>query len=158
VAELKFLILLLIANGSPILARGVLGDRFDRPLDAGARFTDGRPVFGRSKTIRGIGVSMLVTGLVAPLLAVPFVAGIAIGAFAMVGDLSSSFVKRRLALAPGARAMGLDQIPESLLPAVAMMGLFGFGWGSVALVVALFVVVDVSISPLLYWLRIRPEP
>jgi hypothetical protein len=156
-AELKLLLLLLVANGSPIAARGLLGLRLDWPLDGGARFTDGRRVFGHSKTVRGVAVSVIVTGLVAVLLTVPLVIGMLIGTLAMIGDLSSSFVKRRLALAPGARVMGLDQIPESLLPAAVIMGAFGIGWASVAAVVLLFVAIDLLISPMLFRLQIRPE-
>ena len=44
--------------------------------------------------------------------------GVVIGATAMAGDLLSSFCKRRLKLAPSSQALGLDQIPEVLLPAV----------------------------------------
>ena len=37
----------------------------------------------------------------------------------MTGDLFSSFIKRRFGSAPSSQALGLDQIPESLLPLVA---------------------------------------
>jgi hypothetical protein len=37
---------------------------------------------------------------------------------AMIGDLFSSFLKRRLRMPPGSVAIGLDQIPEALLPAL----------------------------------------
>jgi CDP-diglyceride synthetase len=157
VVEFKLLLLLLVANGSPIVARGLLAGRLDWPLDGGATFTDGRRVFGHSKTVRGVAVSVIATGLAALVVSMPFTAGMLVGALAMIGDLSSSFVKRRLALAPGARVLGLDQIPESLLPAAVMMGAMGMGWTSVALVVLLFVVVDLLISPLLFRLQIRPE-
>ena len=40
--------------------------------------------------------------------------GLAVGA--MAGDLVSSFMKRRLRLKSEAQAVGLDQIPEVLLP------------------------------------------
>src|SRR5262245_45390103 len=38
---------------------------------------------------------------------------------AMTGDLISSFVKRRMGLAPSDRVTGVDQIPESVLPLLA---------------------------------------
>jgi hypothetical protein len=155
--EIKFLLLILIANASPMLARGLLGARFSHPLDGGRTFSDGLPVFGRSKTVRGLLAAILITGAVAPLLAIPVWAGITVGAFAMVGDLTSSFIKRRLQLVPGTRVMGLDQIPESLLPMLVLMDAFGFGWGSVLLIVVLFLLVDVLISPLLYRLQIRKQ-
>jgi hypothetical protein len=45
--------------------------------------------------------------------------GLLVAATAMIGDLFSSFAKRRMKLAPGSTALGLDQIPESLLPVIA---------------------------------------
>jgi hypothetical protein len=155
--EIAFLLLLLVANGSPILARRLLGDRFNRPLDGDAAFSDGRAVFGRSKTLRGFAVAVLATAAIAPLLSVTVPAGAIIGAFAMIGDLTSSFIKRRLGLAPGTRVMGLDQIPESLLPALVMMEFFDFDWGSLVLIVVVFLIIDVLISPLLYRLQLRRQ-
>ena len=48
-----------MANGTPILAKALLGDRLARPFDGGAVFVDGRPLFGLTKTIRGILVSLV---------------------------------------------------------------------------------------------------
>ena len=45
-----------------------LGAAFDRPLDGGALFVDGQPIFGPSKTIRGIVVSVLATSICAVLI------------------------------------------------------------------------------------------
>ena len=41
---------------------------FARPLDGGALFVDGQPIFGPSKTIRGIVVSVLATSICAALM------------------------------------------------------------------------------------------
>ena len=53
VVALQLLILLMLANGTPVIAKKVLGGHYSYPLDGGLAFADGRPVFGRSKTIRG---------------------------------------------------------------------------------------------------------
>ena len=50
VAHVLFLVT--IANGSPLLAKWLMWDTLSGPVDRDLRFTDGRPVFGRSKTIR----------------------------------------------------------------------------------------------------------
>jgi CDP-archaeol synthase len=55
----------------------------------------------------------------APWTGLPSTAGLLVSAMAMIGDLLSSFVKRRMKLVPGSMAFALDQIPESLLPAIA---------------------------------------
>ena len=65
---LQLLILLVVANGTPVLAKKLLGAVFARPLDGGALFVDGQPLLGPSKTIRGIGVSVLATSICAALM------------------------------------------------------------------------------------------
>jgi CDP-2,3-bis-(O-geranylgeranyl)-sn-glycerol synthase len=45
----KLVILLSIANGTPVLLNKVLHGRFAHPIDAGLRFVDGRRLFGPSK-------------------------------------------------------------------------------------------------------------
>jgi CDP-2,3-bis-(O-geranylgeranyl)-sn-glycerol synthase len=58
---LQILVLITLANGTPIVAKKIFGPRFSFPLDAGTVFFDGRPLFGPSKTIRGILVSVFIT-------------------------------------------------------------------------------------------------
>src|SRR5690348_3592320 len=99
VAVLQLIVLLALANGTPVIVKKLLGDRFAYPLDGGARFWDGRPWLGASKTIRGIMLSIAVTSLAAPLLGLGIRVGLIVGSLAMLGDLLSSFVKRRLNLA-----------------------------------------------------------
>jgi hypothetical protein len=60
---LQLLILLVVANGTAVVAKKLLGATLARPLDGGALFGDGQPIFGPSKTIRGIVVSLLATSL-----------------------------------------------------------------------------------------------
>src|SRR5882724_4149014 len=118
-AILQSLALLALANGAPVLGKKIFGSRFSRPLDGGIAFVDGRPLFGPSKTIRGILLSLAATTLAAPLLGLDAATGAVAGAAAMAGDLFSSFVKRRLARKSSSQALGLDQLPESLFPLLA---------------------------------------
>ena len=46
---LQLLILLVVANGTAVAAKKLLGVAFARPLDGGALFVDGQPIFGPSK-------------------------------------------------------------------------------------------------------------
>lgn len=158
VAILQLMILLTLANGTPVIARKILGDRLAFPLDAGARFFDGRPLLGASKTIRGVVLSIAATSLGAPLIGLDARVGLLVGALAMLGDLCSSFVKRRLALAPSSRATGLDQIPEALFPLLACRQALALTGVDIALAVAIFFVGEVALSRLLYRLRIRERP
>src|SRR3974390_2699197 len=90
----RMLVLLSVANGAPVLARDLLRNRFAPPVDGGAKFSDGRPLLGTSKTFRGIALAVAATSLCAPLLGWGWGIGFRIGLAAMVGDLASSFIKR----------------------------------------------------------------
>ena len=76
----------------------------------------------------------------------------------MAGDLISSFIKRRMGRPPSSRALGLDQIPESLLPALACKSLLALTVADVIVVVALFSVGELILSRLLFKMHIRKEP
>ncbi|WP_077529488.1 CDP-archaeol synthase [Vreelandella utahensis] len=149
--------LLIVANGAPLVLSRILGAR-GSPVDGRLRLPDGRRLFGASKTWRGLVVAVAATALIAWLFRLGFVFGAVFGAAAMLGDLASSFLKRRLGLRAGDRALGLDQLPEGLLPNfVAWWWLGVSGW--VALLAALiFSALNIWGSPFLYRLGIRRRP
>lgn len=155
---LKLLVLLTLANGVPVVAKRLLGDRLAWPLDGGVRFIDGRPLFGVSKTIRGLVLAVVATSLAAPLLGLAVSAGFLVGLGAMAGDLLSSFVKRRLGFKPSSRATGLDQIPESLVPALLCWRDLSLTATDVVAVVGVFLVGEIVLSRLLFRMRIRDRP
>ncbi len=155
---LQMLALIAVANGTPVLAKRLLGDFFAQPLDGGVRFFDGRPLLGRSKTVRGLVLALLVTSAWGPIIGVDPAIGALAGAAAMAGDLASSFIKRRLGLAPSSRATGLDQIPESLLPLLACRTALGLSSLDIAAGVALFLLGEVLLSRLLYQVHLRDKP
>jgi len=157
-AILQALILLTLANGTPVVAKKVFGQSFALPLDAGLTFFDGRPLFGPSKTIRGIVFSVLVTALGAPLIGLDWSVGAIAAAAAMAGDLCSSFVKRRLNFPPSSQALGLDQLPESLLPLLACRAALSLTAVDIALGVGLFFVGELILSWILYRAHLRDEP
>lgn len=155
---LAILVLLGVANGTPIFARKLLGDRFNAPLDGGLRLRDGRRLFGDSKTIRGIVLAIAAAALAAPLLGIEAMIGAGLAAASMLGDLASSFIKRRLGLRLHARALGLDQVPEALLPLLLLRVRLDLGAGDIVLIVALFIALELILSQFLYRLGIRDRP
>ena len=155
---LPLLVLLTLANGTPIVAKKIFGPRFARPLDAGFNFFDGRPLFGHSKTIRGILASIFITTLSAPLVGMGLTIGAIVASAAMAGDLFSSFVKRRLNFPPSSRALGLDQVPESLFPMLACRDALSLTIADIALGVGIFFVGELILSYLLYQVHLRDEP
>jgi CDP-diglyceride synthetase len=157
-AVAQLLILLTLANGSPVVAKLVLRDRFSMPLDGNRKFIDGRPLFGPAKTIRGILAAIVVPAASAPLLGLDLEIGLLVGATAMAGDLLSSFVKRRLGLAPSSRATGVDQIPESLIPLFACRQALALTAVDIALACGVFFVGELLLSRLLFRLHLRDRP
>jgi len=101
------------ANGAPVLFGG------GRPIDGGKAFLNGKPIFGPRKTIRGFisGIlAGLATGLALGLIGLTgdltegAIMGFLMGLGAMLGDLSGSFLKRRLNKPPGAPMPIIDQL------------------------------------------------
>ena len=158
VAVLQLLLLLLFANGTPVLAKRILGHRFSCPIDFGVRFFDGQPLFGPSKTVRGVLSSILVTSALAPTIGLEWEIGALVGSTAMAGDLFSSFLKRRFRLPPSSRATGLDQIPEALLPLLACRSVLALTVVDITVGVVLFFLGGLALSRVLYKLGIRGHP
>jgi CDP-diglyceride synthetase len=154
----QLLILLTLANGSPIVAKRVLGNRLSLPLDFNANFFDGKAIFGASKTMRGLIVAIFATGFSAPLIGLNLMTGLVVGVFAMIGDLLASFTKRRLNMAPSSQAIALDQIPESLLPLIASSFILPLTAIDIAVCVGIFSFAEIALSPLLYKIGLRDRP
>lgn len=155
---IKLLVLLAIANGTPVAAKLVLGDRFAYPLDGGLRLPDGNPLFGASKTWRGIGLATLVTGLAGLVIGLGFWIGALVGFLAMAGDLFSSFIKRRLGMEPSSQATGLDQVPEALFPLMACAAFLPLNFLDIAVAVLLFLIGGIVLSRVLFDLKLRDRP
>jgi CDP-2,3-bis-(O-geranylgeranyl)-sn-glycerol synthase len=77
---------------------------------------------------------------------------------AMGGDLFSSFVKRRMKLPASAKATGLDQVPESLFPAVACKNLLSLSVMDILACTLVFFVSEVILARVFYKLHFRDRP
>jgi len=157
-ALLQIMVLLALANGTPIIAKKLFARRLSRPFDGGILFFDQRPLFGPSKTVRGVLSSILVTTAGAGLLGLRPEIGTLVACAAMAGDLFSSFVKRRLNMRSSSQALGLDQVPESLLPLLLCRDMFALSTEDIALGVGVFFVGELILSRILYSLHLRDEP
>jgi len=155
---LQLLFLLMLANGTPVIAKKILGRLYSHPLDGDLSLSDGRPLFGRSKTIRGVLLAILVTTAGADLIELGWRVGLLVGSFAMAGDLVSSFIKRRLDMPSSSQASVLDQLPESLLPLLACGILLPVTPADIVVCVVLFFIGEVLLSRVLYVLHLRDRP
>jgi CDP-2,3-bis-(O-geranylgeranyl)-sn-glycerol synthase len=131
VALAQVLILLSLANGSPVIAKRIVVN-YAAPVDRNARFFDERPLVGPSKTIRGIVISLLVTALGAIVLGLQFWLGLLVASTAMAGDLFSSLLTCRSELSLTA----LD----------------------IAVACAVFFASQIIFSRLFFWLQWRDRP
>ncbi|MCD6341519.1 MAG: CDP-2,3-bis-(O-geranylgeranyl)-sn-glycerol synthase [Thaumarchaeota archaeon] len=105
-----------VANASPVIGVKFVGKA--TPIDGGAKAWDGRRVLGDGKTIEGFLIGIISGTLVGLLLITlnnlgshrsllePLILSIG----AMLGDISGSFIKRRMGLKRGQPAPPLDQL------------------------------------------------
>ena len=152
------LLLIIVANGAPIISRELMGGLMSQPVDFGYRLTDNNPLFGKSKTWRGLVAGVLATSVAALLFGYPALTGALVAVYALLGDLFSSFIKRRLGMTPHSMALFLDQVPESLLPAVMMMEEFDLDSRSIIILVCAFIVAELALSAIFYRLGVRKKP
>lgn len=156
--SLQLLLLITAANGAPVIFKKLLGHRLSYPIDFNCQFFDGYPLLGPAKTYRGIAAAILLTPLLAGGLGMSPLIGLSIALAAMAGDLLSSFSKRRLRLPPSARMIGLDQIPESLLPLIVCRESTGLSFGHLLLLEIVFVIGAILLSKLLFIWHVRDKP
>jgi CDP-2,3-bis-(O-geranylgeranyl)-sn-glycerol synthase len=156
--SLRLLLLLGLANTAPLVAQRWFGTRWVAPLDGGLRFFDGRPLLGSSKTIRGFLAAVAAAALGAPLVGLPAMLGALLGVGAMLGDALSSFIKRRMGAAPSSRATGLDQIPEALVPLLALQRILGLTAMQIAAITLAFFVLEIPLAWLTHRSGLRDRP
>lgn len=155
---LLLLVLLIVANGAPVIMRKLLHQRWNYPVDFGLTWFDRRRVFGPNKTWRGVLAGVLASAVVSGLAGAGLAFGGLFGVLALTGDLLSSFLKRRFGLLPSARVPGLDQVPEAILPMGFAVWWLDLGWGTMLAVTLLFVIANMVLSPLMHRIGIRKQP
>ena len=123
-----------VANAAPLLLGG------GRTLDGGRKLSDGQPVFGSHKTVRGVLAGVIAGSLVGlgeslvdPRLVL---GGIMIALGSVIGDLFGAFIKRRFRVEPGRAFPVLDQL-DFILGGL----LLGYVFFPVSLISAVLVVV-----------------
>jgi uncharacterized protein len=134
----RTLILLWVINFIPPLLTYVFEDKWNTPVDLGQRFRDGRPLLGPHKTFRGLFAGVVAGLLSGSVLGFPWWMGLELGLLSMAGDLTSSFIKRRLGTSSGDIVPVLDQVFEGLFPLLVLSRQVSLGAGEVLLLLVLF--------------------
>lgn len=139
------------ANAAPVALGG------GPPLDGGEKWFDGKPFLGSHKTFRGTIVGILAGSIVGALQG-SILIGLAQGFGAILGDLLSSFLKRRLDIAPGESFPLLDQL-DFIIVAVVLSQPFT---GATLLQILIILVVTVPIHYIMNYLswiaKIKDHP
>jgi hypothetical protein len=125
---LKILFLLWFINFAPPLAAFFLDDTGNAPIDGGRTWRDQKPFLGPHKTFRGLAAAVCAGAFWGYVLGLTIGTGIVCAVLSMIGDLASSFVKRRLDVASGNDFPGLDQGVEGLLPLAFLTYRFDLAW------------------------------
>jgi CDP-2,3-bis-(O-geranylgeranyl)-sn-glycerol synthase len=149
-----------VANAAPVLLGG------GRPLDGGRLWIDGRPLLGSHKTVRGV-VSALILGTLtgiaqasfslSPAPASPLI-GFLQSLGAVLGDLSTSFLKRRLGLKPGALLPFLDQLSFIITAIILSYPLQRPTTSQFLIVLALTLLIHPLTNFIAYLIGLKKEP
>lgn len=125
-------------NFAPPLTAYFLESKWEYPLDAGLTFFDAQPLLGKHKTIRGLVVALAAGVGAGYILGWVWWLALLAAFLSMCGDLSSSFLKRRLRLSSGRDVPGLDQILEGLFPLLLFKYVWQLSWPYVLFLLFLF--------------------
>jgi len=155
---LEVLLLILIANAAPVLASYLLSHHTSLSIDFGYKLKDQQYLFGASKTWRGLISAIIATSLVSFFINSNIWPGITVALLAMTGDLTSSFIKRRLKKPASTKVSFLDQIPESLFPAFGAMYYYPLELIHIIVISLSFTIIDMLLSKILYQIGIRKRP
>jgi CDP-2,3-bis-(O-geranylgeranyl)-sn-glycerol synthase len=139
------------ANAAPVAFGG------GPPLDAGENWLDGKPFLGSHKTLRGCIVGVL-AGFIFGTLQGNLLSGLAQGVGAILGDLISSFLKRRWDVAPGDSFPLLDQL-DFIIAAIILSQPFTRATLAEMIIILLITVPMHYVSNYLAWLaKLKENP
>ncbi|MFO8085111.1 MAG: CDP-archaeol synthase [Desulfobacterales bacterium] len=136
--DLKLLFLLWLINFIPPLLSYLLDNRYSLPIDLNKTFTDKKPFFGPHKTWRGLIGALFCGSLLSLFLGFPVWLGFLAAILSMLGDLLSSFAKRRLDKPSGHNFPVLDQFFEGALPFLVLSPYFGVGLFRTGILIIIF--------------------
>lgn len=136
--------MVIAANMAPWAAGRLLRAHLSAPLDCNVRLPDETRLLGDHKTWRGVLAGEIVCAVAGRLLGYSWTLGFVFAALSLAADAISSFVKRRLRLAPGAEIPALDQLPEALLPLLVLARPLGISVAAAFAVAIAFLCLDVA--------------
>lgn len=140
-----------VANSSPVVLGG------GPPVDGGALWTDGKPILGANKTIRGT-ITGVLAGTIVGLIQGNLIGGFAQSAGAMLGDLLSSFYKRRRDYAPGSSMPIIDQLDFISLAVALSYPFQQTDLLSVAVIMVVTVPIHYAVNYIAWLVKLKKNP
>lgn len=141
---LAALLMVIAANLAPWAAGRLLRGHLSAPLDCYLRLGNGTRLLGDHKTWRGVLAGEVGCTVAGRLLGYSWTLGIAFATLSLIADAASSFLKRRLRLAPGAEVPAVDQLPEALLPLLVLGKPLGISTAAAFAIAIIFLLLDVA--------------
>jgi len=158
-SALWFILPAYVANATPVVLGG------GRPIDAGEKFIDGRPIFGAGKTVRGFIAGLaagtfvgLLQGIAEGPLSRYLALGFLLALGALLGDLLGSFIKRRLGIKRGGAAPGLDQLSFVIVALLAASPLALPSWEIVFTIIIITLPIHLATNFGGYKLGLKSRP
>ncbi|MCF7872322.1 CDP-archaeol synthase [Candidatus Woesearchaeota archaeon] len=153
------------ANMSPVFFKNVNFLNF--PVDLGKKL-NGKPIFGKNKSVRGIFFASIV-GIVVAFIqyllnfeslhlvdySYFYIIGFLLGFGALLGDLVESFFKRRLNLKPGSPFIPFDQIDYLLGGAVLISIFYSVPFFPLIVVLVFAIPIHIVVNFISYKLKLR---
>jgi len=140
-----------VANSSPVVLGG------GTPLDRGLKWLDGKPFLGSHKTIRGC-VFGILAGSIIGLLQGNFFGGIAQSVGAILGDLISSFFKRRMDFEPGASVPLLDQLNFIVVAIILSQPYQHTSWVHILTILVITAPIHYAVNYVAWLLKLKSHP
>jgi CDP-2,3-bis-(O-geranylgeranyl)-sn-glycerol synthase len=158
IEALKFIFPAYCANAVPVIVGG------GPPLDLGKKFLDGKPIFGKNKTLRGffvglaVGVAVGLIEIESGLFDYPPLFSVLSPLGALMGDLAGAFLKRRLGIAPGGLLPIVDQIDFVVGAILFSLPLTMMYWELAIAVITITPPVHLLTNFLAYKLKLKNNP
>jgi CDP-2,3-bis-(O-geranylgeranyl)-sn-glycerol synthase len=156
IEALKFIFPAYCANAVPVIVGG------GRPLDLGKKFFDGKPIFGKNKTLRGfffgLAIGIMVGLVEIGLFGYPLLFSVFSPLGALMGDLAGAFLKRRLGIAPGGLLPIIDQVDFVVGAILFSLPLTMMSWDLALAVIIITPPIHLFTNFLAYKLKLKNNP
>ena len=140
-----------IANSTPVVLGG------GPPMDGGKLWSDGKPILGANKTIRG-SITGVLAGTIIGLLQGNLIGGVAQAVGAILGDLISSFYKRRRDYPPGSSMPFIDQLDFIIMAVILSFPFQATGLASALIIMVITVPIHYAVNYLSWLVKLKKNP